>query len=111
MGPLQYALHTEKSRHPQKLLMRKKSPAGNMKWHRRHAMMILIIEIVKCLIKSHHLPAGLSGKTAKSLYRLDVRVFSKACGSVFTCVLFAWVLQRASRFTFIFKKRRMKAAI
>lgn len=74
-------------------------------------MMILIIEIVKCLIKSHHLPAGLSGKTAKSLYRLDLRVFSKACGSVFTCVLFAWVLQRASRFTFIFKKRRMKAAI
>lgn len=53
--------------------MRKKNPAGNIKWHREHTEGILIIEIVMCLIKSHHLPGGLSLKP-KILHRFYVGI-------------------------------------
>lgn len=88
-------------------MRKKKNPAGNIKWHRARTVLILIIETVMCLLKSHHLPGGLSLKPAKILHPSDVRIyfcFQKAHRSLVTRVLFGWVLQTASRFTFLFKK-------
>lgn len=47
--------------------MRNKNPAENIKWHGRYTIMILVIEIVTCLIKSHHLPGGILEKRLRFL--------------------------------------------